>query len=179
MSQILVFSGSNSSNSINRKLVKFAAAKISSHETLYIELNELDVPMFGIDYEKEYGVPESIKQLRESFLKADAFMFSSPEHNGSIPAFLKNILDWLSRADEGSIFNDKPVMVLTTSPGPRAGSSCKDHITNIIPFRGASSVFSFSLPSFFENFDSEANKVKSEPLDTDLSKICDEFSKSI
>ena len=179
MSKILVFSGSNNSKSINRKLVKYASLKILSHETQYVELTELDVPMFGLDYEAQNGLPNSIKELRALFLTADAFMFSSPEHNGSIPAFFKNILDWISRADDGSIFNNKPVMVLTTSPGPRAGSSCREHLVSIIPFRGAKEVFSFGLPSFNDNFDHNSHKIKTESLDSELSNICKDFSESI
>jgi chromate reductase len=179
MSKVLVFSGSNNSQSINRALVKYSSSKIVDHETHYVELSDLDVPMFGIDYEKDHGVPKSIQLLRATFLSADAFMFSSPEHNGSMPAFLKNILDWVSRADDGSIFNDKPVFVLTTSPGPRAGSSCREHIINIIPFRGAREVFSFGLPSFGQNFDAETNTFKTESYDSELIKICNDFLKSI
>jgi chromate reductase len=179
MKKILVFSGSNHSNSINRELVKYASSIISTHETVYIELNDLEVPMFGLDYEQENGVPSSITELRAKFLSVDGFMFSSPEHNGSIPAFLKNILDWISRADDGSIFNDKPVMVLTTSPGPRAGTSCREHLVNVIPFRGAKEVYSFGLPSFQENFDLSTAKIKTESFDSELKNICNDFVKSI
>ncbi len=178
MKKILVFSGSNHSNSINRELVKYASSIITTHEKEYIELNDLKVPIFGLDYESENGVPKSIQDLRARFLSADAFMFSSPEHNGSMPAFFKNILDWISRADDGSIFNDKPVMVLTTSPGPRAGESCREHIVNVIPFRGAKEVFSFGLPSFQKNFDLETHKVKTQSLDSELIKVCNDFVKS-
>jgi len=179
MSKILIFSGSNNSQSINRALVKYAETKLKDHDNKYVELTELDVPMFGLDYEAQNGLPDSIKHLRALFLNADAFMFSSPEHNGSIPAFLKNILDWISRADDGSIFNDKPVMVLTTSPGPRAGSSCREHLVSIIPFRGAKEVFSFGLPSFNDNFDNNSHKIKTESFDSELSNICKDFSESI
>ena len=85
----------------------------------------------------------------------------------------------ISRADDGSIFNDKPVMVLTTSPGPRGGSSCREHLVSIIPFRGAKEVFSFGLPSFNDNFDDNSHKIKTESFDSELSNTCKDFSESI
>ena len=133
MAQLLVFSGSNHSKSINKQLGKYASSVIKETETNSVEINEIELesfqaPIFSIDLEGKSGVPESIKKLREVFLKADGFMFTTPEHNGSLPAFLKNIFDWISRVDDGSIFNDKPVMIISTSPGGRGGAGVIAHL---------------------------------------------------
>ena len=111
--QILAFAGSNNSQSINKELVRYTCNLIdkSKTEVKFIELEHYHAPVYGIDLEKAEGFPADIKELRELMLSMDGFIISSPEHNGMIPAFFKNYIDWLSRVDEGKVFNDKPVLL--------------------------------------------------------------------
>ena len=81
--------------------------------------------------------------------EADGFIVSSPEHNGSMPAFFKNTIDWISRMD-GKVFNDKPTVFLSTSQGPRGGLSALTHILAIMPYQGAEVIGGHSLGSFDE-----------------------------
>ena len=76
------------------------------------------------------------------------------EHNGAYSAAFKNILDWVSRM-EGSVWADKPVFALATSPGKRGGTSVLEIATNRIPFNGGKVVAQFSLPSFNNSFSAE------------------------
>ena len=87
MKKILAFAGSNSSTSVNRKLVEHAASIAGTHEVTLIHLTDFDAPLFSEDLEKESGVPESIQKLKAVFEAHDAFMIASPEHNGMMPAF--------------------------------------------------------------------------------------------
>jgi chromate reductase len=156
MKKILAFAGSNSSTSVNRQLVEHAASKSSDHEVTLINLTDYDAPIFSEDLEKVSGVPESIQKLKAVFETHDAFMIASPEHNGMMPAFLKNMMDWLSRAG-GKIFQEKPVLLMSTSPGPRGGQTNLENMKNVFPYWGASAVFAdFSLGSFFQAYDAAA-----------------------
>ena len=55
---------------------------------------------------------------------------------------------------DAKTFQEKPVLLLSTSPGPRGGSSVLEIAKNRFPFQGAIVKGSFSLPSFNDNFDS-------------------------
>jgi chromate reductase len=162
MKTVLAFTGSNSSNSVNRQLIELAAKKFASLETTLIDLRDFVVPIYSMDIEEDTGIPSAAGQLRSLFDQHDAFMISSPEHNGMMPAFLKNTMDWLSRM-EGTIFQEKPVMVMSTSPGPRGGATNLGNMEKIFPYWGASKVFAeFTLGSFHQNFD-PSNNVISNP----------------
>ena len=90
-------------------------------------------------------------------------MIASPEHNGMMPAFFKNIIDWISRMD-GKIFQDKPVFLMSTAPGPGGGRNNLATMKSVVPHWGASEVFAdFYLPAFYDAFDTEQNRI------TDLS----------
>jgi chromate reductase len=154
MKKILAFAGSNSSTSVNRQLVEHAASKSDKHEVTLIDLAHFDAPMFSEDLEEESGVPDSILKLKELFNEHDAFMIASPEHNGMMPAFFKNVMDWLSRT-EGKIFQEKPVLLMSTSPGPRGGQTNLGNMKSVFPHWGATAVFAdFSVGSFYQAFDS-------------------------
>ena len=146
MKKILAFSGSNSSTSINRQLLLFATKKMETDSVEYVNLNDYNVAIFSEDLEKKFT------QLHELFSTADGFMISIPEHNGLLPAFFKNIIDWLSRIDQ-NIFNQKPVILLSTSPGQNGGQSNLKILQDLFPRWGAEVIGAFSLGNFYENND--------------------------
>ena len=155
MKKILAFAGSNSSSSVNKKLVAHAKSKFKDHEVTLVDLLDFDAPIFSEDLEKASGTPQAIQKLRELFDTHDAYMIASPEHNGMMPAFFKNIMDWLSRMD-GAIFKKKPVMLMSTSPGPRGGQTNLGNMKVLFPHWGASAVFAdFHLGSFYQAYNDE------------------------
>lgn len=173
MKKVIAFAGSNSSKSINHQLIEATAKIAEGFEVEVIQLKDYEAPIYGIDLELSNGFPESMSKLKAKFDSAAGFIISSPEHNGSIPAVLKNSLDWISRMGS-PIFQDKPVLFMATSPGPRGGASVLKHLLEIMPFRGAKITGSFSLPSFSENFENAAltgeHKTK---LSEELAKLHD------
>jgi chromate reductase len=149
MKKILAFSGSNSSKSINQQLVHIAVAFIESHEVEIISLRDYDAPIYGVDKEETDGFPKAMQQLQAKMDTADAFLVSSPEHNGAVPAVFKNTIDWLSRMGK-KVFQGKPVIFLTTSPGVRGGKSAMEYLLNTMPRQGAEVIGSYSLASFYD-----------------------------
>lgn len=162
--KILAFAGSNSSRSINRALLEHAAGLLKQHEVTVIDLRDFDTPLYSMDLEEQSGIPENTQRLRKLFDEHDAFMIASPENNGMMPAFFKNAMDWISRM-EGKIFQGKPVMLMSTSPGPRGGQTNLEHMKAVIPHWGASAVFAdFHLGRFYDTYDRE-NKTFTNPED--------------
>lgn len=155
MKKILTVSASNSKHSINRTLLEVASSKIEGYEVAMLDIRDYPMPFFSLDREESEGHPETAKQVRALFAEYDAFIISSPEHNGSIPAEFKNLIDWVSRL--GDLQNpmfatNKPVFLLSTSPGPRGGSSNIQTLTQLMPFWGADVRSSFSLGSFYDHW---------------------------
>ena len=175
MKQILAFSGSMSADSINDKLVNYAAAQVNSAEVRVIRLSEFEAPLYSKEREAEGGIPEPIRQLRKLFDEADGFIISTPEYNSSMPAGFKNTIDWLSRM-EGKTFQDKPVLLMAATPGGRGGQSVLGHLSAIIPFWGAKLVGPFSLPVFQENYNGDS---VNEPFDSELKSKVQELESAI
>lgn len=149
MKNILAFAGSNSTKSINHQFLE-ALSPLFEESIELISLRDFDAPLFGVDLMAASGIPENMLALSEKMKSADAIVVSVPEHNGSMPAVLKNTFDWLSMVDQKFFFN-KPTIFVGTSEGPRGGQSAMKHIVEIMPFRGADIVGSYSLASFSEN----------------------------
>lgn len=159
--KIIAFSGSNHSRSINQQLVGFAAGMIRDCEVEVLNLRNYDLPIYGLDLQRESGIPGEVQLLREKLLTADGFIVASPEHNGSIPAFFKNIIDWLSRIDQ-KIFNHKPVLLLSTSTGKRGGATNLATLEKLLPFWGAEVTGSWSLGSFSSQLQEDGQSLQPE-----------------
>lgn len=152
MKKILLFAGSNSSQSINRKLVEYASTLLKPHEMTFIDLRHYSLPLYGIETEQKDGIPENAYKLRELLLAHDAFIIAVAEHNGSITAFLKNVLDWVSRTQKNyRILENKPVLLLSTSPSPGGGRSAISHAESILKRLSGRVIGKLSIVSFFEN----------------------------
>lgn len=163
MSKILFLAGSNSSTSINHKLVSFAATHIPNHSTEIIKLTDYDLPMFGVDLEREKGYPVNLKMLNNKIQESNALVISVNEHNGNISAYFKNTLDWLSRLDR-KFLEGKKVLLMSTSNGKRGAASALEYTKNTLPRFGANVVESFSFPSYSENFSEQENTITNEIL---------------
>ncbi|MFF8916728.1 NADPH-dependent FMN reductase [Streptomyces sp. NPDC015032] len=124
--RILALVGSLRAGSHNRQLAE-AAAK-HAPEGVDIELYEglADVPFYNEDIDVEGGVPATAAQLREAAGRADAFLLFSPEYNGTMPAVLKNAIDWLSRPFGVGAISGKPVAVVGTAFGQYGGVWAQD-----------------------------------------------------
>lgn len=152
MSKILAFTGSNSDTSINDRLLHYALDVLKTSDVNYIDLKVLQVPVFSETLEKSDGIPEDIQKLKSKIKNADALIVAVNEHNGAMSAFFKNITDWLSRSDS-KYLQDKPIFLMSTSPGKGGAQSSLEYTTNNFKKFGGNVIHNFSLPSFQENFD--------------------------
>ncbi len=176
MKNIVVLSASNSKQSINKQLAVVAASFIEGIQTRVLDINDFEVPMFGVDYEGVYGVPENAKLFSEELKNSDGIILSLPEHNGNLPAVFKNLTDWVSRLGQKT-FADKPMLLMATSPGGRGGATVLEIAKLTFPYQGANIVSEFSLPSFGENFN--AGKITNPVYETNLKKAVEQLESSI
>jgi len=162
MKNIIAFAGSNSKNSINKQLAIYAANKIVDVEVNILDLNDFELPLYGIDYETEHGIPDTAKQFLEIIKSTNGIVLSLAEHNGAYSSAFKNLFDWMSRID-GKFWYEKPMLLMATSPGGRGGVSVLEIAKGRFPFMGGNIVADFSLPSFGQNF-SEGELINKELL---------------
>jgi NAD(P)H-dependent FMN reductase len=121
--RVLAFAGSLRKGSFNKKLVKVAikGAEAAGAQVTYIDLRDLDLPVYDGDLEDEIGLPDGARKLKRLFDEHDGFMISCPEYNSSIPGGLKNAIDWLSRQQHDEKvyqqFDGKVCALMSASPG--------------------------------------------------------------
>lgn len=167
--KILAFAASNSRNSINKKLVSFALENISGSEKVLLDLNDFPAPIYCIDIEKEHGIPQSILDFAGYIENADILLISLSEHNGSYSAVFKNLFDWLSR-NKSKCFENKRLILLSTSTGARGGQGVMDAALLRFPKHGAEIIGYLCFPSFNENF-SDENGIVNQALKAELFEL--------
>ncbi|RNC85483.1 MAG: NADPH-dependent oxidoreductase [Balneola sp.] len=150
--RILAFGASSSKTSINKAFAEFAANTIENAAVTMLDLNDFEMPIYSIDRERESGIPEPAKRFKEEIKQADGLIISFAEHNGSYTAAFKNIMDWISRL-EGSTWEHKPMLLLSTSPGGRGAKTVLNTASTSFKFGNSKPISSFSLPFFNKNFD--------------------------
>jgi NAD(P)H-dependent FMN reductase len=171
--KIIAFGASSSKNSINKQLAVYAANQFEKATVEVLDLNEYEMPIFSVDKETEIGIPPLAHQFYTKLGSADCLVISLAEHNGAYSSSFKNILDWVSRIN-AKTFQEKPMLLLATSPGARGGSSVLEIAKNRFPFQGAVIQGTFSLPSFYENFEA-TNGITNEDLKRQLIQIIDKM----
>ncbi len=175
--KILAFAGSTSSTSRNRELVKFVLRSFKKDEINLIDLNDYEMPIFSVDREKN-GYPEEARKFLKDIATCDVIICSLAEHNRIYSAAFKNILDWASRI-EVKVWQERPMFLMTTSPGGYGGGNVMEHAKRYFPQFGADIKESFSLPKFDENFDLEKEEISNAELAKELQGKIINFKNSI
>lgn len=168
--KIIAFGASPSKNSINKKLATYAASLFANAEVEILDLNNFQMPLFTVDLEAEIGQHELAKAFLAKIQSADFLVVSLAENNGNYSAAFKNIFDWCSRIDV-KIFQEKPMLLMATSPGGRGGASVLEIAKTAFPRYGADIKATFSLPSFNANFDIEKLEISNPELNNQLKEI--------
>lgn len=174
--KLLAFAGSSSRHSINHELVKFTLKSFPEAEVNLLDLNDFEMPLFSVDRERE-DFPPQAQQFLDAIAEADAIICSMAEHNRNFTAAFKNLFDWCSRLNV-KVFQSKKMLLMSTSPGGFGGGNAMNIAKNTFPAFGAEIVESFSLPKFYENFDTE-NGVIQQELAHELQGKIEQFKKAI
>jgi NAD(P)H-dependent FMN reductase len=177
MATIVAFAGSNSSKSINYKLVRYTTKQLTNCSVQLYNMANMPFPMYSEDLEIEAGFSNSMIEINAEIQKADGVIISVNEHNGNISAYFKNLLDWLSRLDR-DFMRGKKILLMSTSPGKRGAIGAHQIAHGILTRLGAQVEAMFSLPSFNSNFDMEKGITNAE-LAGEFERVISDFSKAI
>lgn len=110
--------GSLRTDSINRKFAEFIVSQLPKNITVR-EIKISDLPLYNQDYDDL--TIESYERVRHDIKQADAILIVTPEHNRTMPAALKNVIDIGSRPFKQSVWANKKVAVVTASPSSYGG----------------------------------------------------------
>lgn len=176
MKNIIAFAGSNSKNSINKDLIIYTSSLVDNVKVNILDLNDFELPLYGIDYEEEHGIPDNAKKFLDLIKASDGIVLSLAEHNGAYSAAFKNLFDWMSRTDN-KLWSDKPMLLMAASPGGRGGQSVLEIAKGTFPRMSANVTSTFSLPFFQKNF--SEGKIIDADLNNQLKQAVSEFSKAL
>jgi chromate reductase len=129
MRTVALVVGSASSKSINRRIGD-AVRAMGSDRFDFTDVRIDDLPMFNVDHSKEPPAP--VLRLKSEIVAADGVIIVTPEHNRSIPAVLKNAIDWGSRPAGQSCWIGKPTGIMGASTGQTGTAAAQQHLRTIL-----------------------------------------------
>ncbi|MFQ3209617.1 MAG: chromate reductase [Colwellia sp.] len=156
-------------------MATYAASLVADATVEIIDINDYEMPLFSQDKEEVLGQPDAAKAFYAKLGQADAIIISFAEHNGSYTAAYKNLFDWTSRIDQ-KLFQNKPMVLLATSPGPSGANTVLSAATGSAPYFAGDVKASLSVPSFFDNFDSEKQEITNPAILDELQSALAQLS---
>lgn len=169
--------GSNADQSYNRKLLEFIRKQFKlKFELEVLEIDE--VPLFNQD--EKWDESFQLRLLYNRITRADGVIIATPEHNHTITAALKSVLEWLSY--EVHPFESKPVMIVGASYYDQGTSRAQVHLRKILDAPGVNAYTlpgnEFLLGKAKEAFDNEGN-ITNEGTVKFLESCLDNFVKYV
>jgi chromate reductase, NAD(P)H dehydrogenase (quinone) len=125
--------GSNRRESINRRLAK-ALAKLAADELDFGWIGIDTLPMYNQDLEADR--PDAVRHFTADVARYPALLFVTPEHNRSVPAVLKNAIDWGSKPTERNVWRGKVAAITGTSFGAIGTAVGQQHLRQILAILG-------------------------------------------
>lgn len=134
---VLVLVGSLRAASTNRQLAEAAVGLAPDGVSLELFDGHHELPLYNEDVDVEGQLPAAVVAYRQAIAEADAVLVVTPEHNGTMPANLKNAIDWSSRPFGSSAISTKPVAVIGTSFAQFGGIWAQDEARKAYGIAGA------------------------------------------
>jgi chromate reductase len=130
MATVAVIVGSLRKNSLNLQFAK-ALAKLARPK-LDLKILEIgDLPFYNQDLEQ--NLPAAVVRFKSELEAADAVLFITPEFLRSIPAALKNAIEWGARPYGKNSWGGKPGAVAGVTPGAIGTAVAQSHLRSIAP----------------------------------------------
>ena len=127
--KILVIPGSLRTASLNAKLAATIALELvqAGAEVTRISLSDFPLPIYDGDVQAKSGVPKNAVNLKRMMASHQGVLIVTPEYNSSVPALLKNTIDWISRVQDphetrGQVFRDRAFAIAAASGGRLGGT---------------------------------------------------------
>jgi chromate reductase len=127
--RIAVIVGSSRRDSINRKLAQ-ALVRLGTgkFDATFARID--DLPMYNQD--NEGNLPPEVVRFKNDIARADGVLIVTPEHDRSIPAVLKNAIDWGARPWGKNSCPGKTAFITGTSPGAIGSALAQQHLRSVM-----------------------------------------------
>ena len=113
--RIVALSGSIRKESLNLQILNYIAQQMAQYSSqiefeIYEGMDKL--PYFNPDLNNAQNLPQEVAVFRNEIAYSDAVVICTPEYVFSLPACLKNALEWTVST---TVFSDKPVALVTAA----------------------------------------------------------------
>ena len=168
-----VIVGSNRKESINLKLAQaLAGLGGEAFDATFIQID--DLPMYNQDHENP--VPAPVARFKAAVEGSQALLFVSPEHSRSIPAVLKNAIDWGMRPWGKTSWPNKPAAIIGASPGVISTAVVQQHLRAVLGDQGLHLVSGEAYIQFKPEMIDAAHEVADPAVKTFLKAFVDKFA---
>lgn len=165
--------GSNRRESINRRLAQ-ALARLGggTFEARFIRID--DLPLYNQD--REQPLPAAVARFKAEVEASDALLFVTPEHSRSLPALLKNAIDWGARPWGKSSWPGKPAAIIGTSGGVISTAIVQQHLRAVLGDLGLHVVGGEAYIQFKPELIDAESRVTDEAVRGFLKAFIDQFA---
>ena len=174
--KILVIPGSLRTGSLNAKLAAAAAYQFTQAgaEVTRISLGDFPLPIYDGDLQTKSGVPKPAINLKRMMSAHHGVLIVTPEYNSSVPALLKNAIDWVSRVHElhearGQVFRERAFAIAAASGNRLGGTRALAALRLILSACHATVIPNQLALSFADEAYDEMERLK-HPADTETLK---------
>lgn len=175
---ILAISGSLREHSYSRRIVQSAmsGARAAGAEVTFADLRRFPMPIYSPDDHERNGFDAHALLFQGLLTGHDGFLISSPEYNGSLPAVLKNAIDWASRPsgryERDSVYRGKFAAIMTASPGSFGGVRSLAHLRGVLTSLGVNVLSrEIAVPLVAEKFDGDSEQMRDANTKLSLEKL--------
>lgn len=159
--KVLALVGSLRAASVNRQIAQLAAELAPEGVTVTLFDGLGDLPFYNEEIDDSMNeaverAPAPVEALRAAAAEANAVLVVTPEYNGSIPAVVKNAIDWLSRPFGNGAVKGKPLAVIGGSFGQYGGVWAHDETRKSFGIAGARVVDAVKLSVPFKTLEGKA-----------------------
>ncbi len=169
--KILAFAGSLRKDSYSKRVVQTAlrGAEKAGADVTFVDLRDYPMPIYNPDDHEKEGFDENALRFQRLLTEHDGLLIASPEYNGSLPAALKNAIDWASRQSDrykgSDVFQGKLAAIITASPGSFGGIRSLAHLRGVLMSVGVNVLSSEIAVSFVGNkFDGDGERMTDEKM---------------
>jgi len=127
--KILVIPGSLRTGSLNAKLAATIALELvqAGAEVTRVSLSDFPLPIYDGDLQAKSGIPKNALNLKRMMGSHHGVLIVTPEYNSSVPALVKNTIDWISRVQDphearGQVFRERAFAIAAASGGRLGGT---------------------------------------------------------
>ena len=127
--KILVIPGSLRTGSLNARLAAAAGYQFAQAgaDVTRISLADFPLPIYDGDLQAKSGVPKNAINLKRMIGAHHGVLIVTPEYNSSVPALVKNTIDWVSRVQDaqearGHVFRGRAFAIAAASGGRLGGT---------------------------------------------------------